>query len=199
MQTVVGSFIVSIPVAIYQKIQNGYWFGPQVYCSESFPSASLEKAFIIHNFLAVYLLPLTTICVSYTAMLHQMGQPAVEPIDNNLQVDFNSVNWFNLNILCFEYIRNSLPWNVLIKPLHLIQSLFLNNFRGDHSIEMVLNSNTRFLVWLWQSFGISCKKDLQKVSETREIRKKEWKLDNWRVEIEKEEVNIICFIKHLQK
>ncbi|XP_007906481.1 G-protein coupled receptor 54 [Callorhinchus milii] len=83
----IGSFVVSIPVPIYQKIQSGYWFGPQVYCSESFPSAVHEKAFILYNFLAVYLLPLVTICVSYTGMLHQMGRPVVEPIDNNYQVE----------------------------------------------------------------------------------------------------------------
>lgn len=70
----------------YHRLMEGYWFGPQTYCSESFPSAAHEKAFILYNFLAVYLLPLLTICVCYTAMLYQMGHPAVEPAENGYQV-----------------------------------------------------------------------------------------------------------------
>ncbi|XP_019393793.1 PREDICTED: kiSS-1 receptor [Crocodylus porosus] len=81
-----GSFVVSIPVLTYHQLTEGYWFGPQTYCSESFPSVAHEKAFILYNFLAVYLLPLLTICVCYTAMLHQMGHPAVEPAENGYQV-----------------------------------------------------------------------------------------------------------------
>ncbi|XP_029469314.1 kiSS-1 receptor isoform X2 [Rhinatrema bivittatum] len=80
------SFLVSIPVPIYNQLTQGNWFGPQTYCSESFPSISHEKAFILYNFLAVYLLPLLTICVCYTAMVFQMGHSAVEPADNNYQV-----------------------------------------------------------------------------------------------------------------
>uniref|UniRef100_A0A8C5WJZ4 G-protein coupled receptors family 1 profile domain-containing protein n=1 Tax=Leptobrachium leishanense TaxID=445787 RepID=A0A8C5WJZ4_9ANUR len=81
----IGSFIVSIPVPIYNKLMEGYWFGPQMYCIESFPSVSHEKAFILYNFLAVYLLPLLTICICYSAMVYQMGRPSVEPIDNSYQ------------------------------------------------------------------------------------------------------------------
>ncbi|XP_067410855.1 kiSS-1 receptor [Emydura macquarii macquarii] len=80
------SFVFSTPVLMYNRLTEGYWFGPQTYCSESFPSAAHEKAFILYNFLAVYLLPLLTICVCYMAMLYQMGHPTVEPIDNNYQV-----------------------------------------------------------------------------------------------------------------
>ncbi|XP_006017627.1 kiSS-1 receptor [Alligator sinensis] len=81
-----GSFVVSVPVLTYHQLTEGYWFGPQTYCSESFPSAAHEKAFILYNFLAVYLLPLLTICVCYIAMLYQMGRPAVEPAENGYQV-----------------------------------------------------------------------------------------------------------------
>nr|XP_033809693.1 kiSS-1 receptor [Geotrypetes seraphini] len=80
------SFIVSIPVPIFNRLTQGNWFGPQTYCSESFPSISHEKAFILYNFLAVYLLPLLTICVCYTAMVCQLGHSTVEPVDNNYQV-----------------------------------------------------------------------------------------------------------------
>ncbi|MEE6487512.1 hypothetical protein FKM82_014928 [Ascaphus truei] len=82
----IGSFIVSIPVPIYNQLTEGYWFGPQMYCIESFPSVSHEKAFILYNFLAVYLLPLLTICICYSAMVYQMGRPSVEPLDNSYQV-----------------------------------------------------------------------------------------------------------------
>ncbi|XP_056373874.1 kiSS-1 receptor isoform X1 [Hyla sarda] len=82
----IGSFIVSIPVTIYNKLIEGYWFGPQIYCIESFPSVSHEKAFILYNFLVVYLLPLLTICICYSAMVYQMGRPSVEPADNSYQI-----------------------------------------------------------------------------------------------------------------
>ncbi|XP_014344047.1 G-protein coupled receptor 54 isoform X2 [Latimeria chalumnae] len=82
----IGSFIVSIPVPMYHKVTTGCWFGPQTYCSESFPSVSHEKALILYNFLLIYVLPLLIICVCYTAMLYHMRRPAVEPTDNNYQV-----------------------------------------------------------------------------------------------------------------
>ncbi|XP_068127331.1 kiSS-1 receptor [Hyperolius riggenbachi] len=82
----IGSFIVSIPVPIYYQLIEDYWFGPQMYCIETFPSVHYEKAFILYNFLMVYLLPLLTISICYSAMVYHMGRPAVEPIDNSYQV-----------------------------------------------------------------------------------------------------------------
>ncbi|XP_048855139.1 KISS1 receptor b [Brienomyrus brachyistius] len=81
-----GSFVLSVPVAMYQKLDVGYWFGPQTYCTESFPSVLHQQAFILYTFLAVYLLPLLTICFCYAFMLKRMGQPVVEPTDNNYQL-----------------------------------------------------------------------------------------------------------------
>ncbi|XP_066491638.1 kiSS-1 receptor [Tiliqua scincoides] len=81
----IGSFIISTPVLVYNQLTEGYWFGPQTYCSESFPSIFHERAFILYNFLVVYLLPLLTILLCYTAMLHQMARPTVEPADNHYQ------------------------------------------------------------------------------------------------------------------
>ncbi|KAG9337191.1 hypothetical protein JZ751_029671 [Albula glossodonta] len=52
----IGSFGLSVPVAVYQRLESGYWYGPQVYCTESFPSAQHQKAFILYTFLAVQLL-----------------------------------------------------------------------------------------------------------------------------------------------
>lgn len=81
-----GSFLVSLPVPLYTRTLVGEWFGPQIFCTEIFPTTTHKKAFILYNFLAVYMLPLVTICVCYLVMLYQMGRPAVEPVDNNYQV-----------------------------------------------------------------------------------------------------------------
>ncbi|KAL4656132.1 G-protein coupled receptor 54-like [Arapaima gigas] len=82
----IGSFIVSTPILMYQKIEEGYWYGPRHYCTERFPSKTLEKAFTLYQFIAVYLLPVLTISFCYSFMLKRVGQPTVEPIDNNYQV-----------------------------------------------------------------------------------------------------------------
>uniref|UniRef100_A0A3B3SKD3 G-protein coupled receptors family 1 profile domain-containing protein n=1 Tax=Paramormyrops kingsleyae TaxID=1676925 RepID=A0A3B3SKD3_9TELE len=79
----IGSFIVSTPIFMYQKVEEGYWYGPRHYCTEKFPSKSLEKAFILYQFIAVYLLPVFTISFCYALILKRVGQPAVEPVDNN--------------------------------------------------------------------------------------------------------------------
>ncbi|XP_034398265.1 KISS1 receptor b isoform X1 [Cyclopterus lumpus] len=82
----IGSLLLSIPVAVYQRLEAGDWFGPQTYCSEVFPSARLQRAFIIYSFLSVYLLPLLTISACYAFMLKRMGQAGVDPIDSSHQV-----------------------------------------------------------------------------------------------------------------
>ncbi|XP_064411479.1 G-protein coupled receptor 54-like [Latimeria chalumnae] len=82
----IGSFVLSFPVAMYQKLEKGYWYGPQIYCTESYPSVYHKKAFILYNFLAVYLLPLITMCACYAFMLKRMSRPVIEPADNNHQV-----------------------------------------------------------------------------------------------------------------
>ncbi|XP_053726442.1 KISS1 receptor b [Synchiropus splendidus] len=82
----IGSLLLSIPVAVYQRLEEGYWFGPQTYCSEVFPTVHLQRVFIIYSFLAVYLLPLLTITVCYAFMLKRMGQTSVNPVDSSYQV-----------------------------------------------------------------------------------------------------------------
>ncbi|GCB61281.1 G-protein coupled receptor 54-like [Scyliorhinus torazame] len=81
----IGSFMLSVPMAMYHRLEWGYWYGLQTYCIEAFPTDAQQKAFIVYTFLAVYLLPLVTICVCYTIMLKRVGRPMVEPIDNNYQ------------------------------------------------------------------------------------------------------------------
>ncbi|XP_069379503.1 KISS1 receptor b isoform X1 [Paralichthys olivaceus] len=82
----IGSLLLCTPVALYQRLEAGYWFGPQTYCSEVFPSARLQKAFILYSFLAVYLLPLLTITACYAFMLKRMSQTSVNPIDGGYQL-----------------------------------------------------------------------------------------------------------------
>ncbi|XP_055519925.1 G-protein coupled receptor 54-like [Leucoraja erinacea] len=81
----ISSFLLSAPMAMYHRIARGYWYGFQTYCVEAFPTQSQQKAFIIYSFLAVYLLPLVTICVCYTLMLHRVGRPVVRPADGGYQ------------------------------------------------------------------------------------------------------------------
>lgn len=59
---------------------------------ERFPSKTHERAFILYQFIAAYLLPVLTISFCYTLMVKRVGQPTVEPIDNNYQVCM----WFAL-------------------------------------------------------------------------------------------------------
>ncbi|XP_039626321.1 G-protein coupled receptor 54-like [Polypterus senegalus] len=81
----IGSFILSLPMALYHHTEVGFWYGLRTYCMEKFPTPSQQKSYILYTFLAVYLLPLLTICICYTIMLKRVGRPVVEPIDNNYQ------------------------------------------------------------------------------------------------------------------
>ncbi|XP_023814706.1 G-protein coupled receptor 54-like isoform X1 [Oryzias latipes] len=95
----ISSLLLSIPVVVYTRLEEGYWFGPQIYCSEVFPSAFVQRAFIIYNFLAIYLLPLLTIVACYTFMLKRIGRPSVNPIDGSYQVRAFDYFWSKCNRL----------------------------------------------------------------------------------------------------
>ncbi|XP_076880198.1 G-protein coupled receptor 54-like [Brachyhypopomus gauderio] len=86
----IGSFLLSVPVPLYTQTLVGEWYGPQVFCTERFPTAAHKTFFTIYNFLTVYLLPLLVICVCYLVMLHQMSRPAVEPVDSNYQLQLQT-------------------------------------------------------------------------------------------------------------
>uniref|UniRef100_A0A671QYH7 G-protein coupled receptor 54-like n=2 Tax=Sinocyclocheilus anshuiensis TaxID=1608454 RepID=A0A671QYH7_9TELE len=87
------SLLLSVPIALYQHTESSFWFGPQTYCTEAFPSLIHKRAYILYSFLAVYLLPLITICMCYTFMLKCMGQATVEPVHgcNQLQTSAERV------------------------------------------------------------------------------------------------------------
>ncbi|XP_032635630.1 G-protein coupled receptor 54-like [Chelonoidis abingdonii] len=81
----ISSFLLSLPIAMYHRTEVGYWYGLRTYCIEAFASKSQERSIILYTFLAVYLLPLLTICLCYSIMLTRVGRPIVEPIDHNYQ------------------------------------------------------------------------------------------------------------------
>ncbi|XP_008102431.1 kiSS-1 receptor [Anolis carolinensis] len=81
----IGSFILSLPMAVYHRTEVGYWYGLRTYCIEAFTSKSQERCFILYTFLAVYLLPLLTICLCYSIILKRIGRPVVEPVDHDYQ------------------------------------------------------------------------------------------------------------------
>ncbi|XP_049603405.1 KISS1 receptor a isoform X2 [Syngnathus scovelli] len=86
----IGSLILSTPILMYQRIEEGYWYGPRQYCMERFPSKTHERTFILYQFIAAYLLPVLTISFCYGMMVKRVGQPTVEPVDNNYQVNLLS-------------------------------------------------------------------------------------------------------------
>ena len=53
---------------------------------DRFPSKTHERAYILYQFIAAYLLPVLTISFCYTLMVKRVGRPTVEPVDNNYQV-----------------------------------------------------------------------------------------------------------------
>ncbi|XP_004595963.2 kiSS-1 receptor [Ochotona princeps] len=65
-----GSAAVSAPVLALHRLSPG----PRTYCSEAFPSRTLERAFALYNLLALYLLPLLATCTCYAAMLRHLGR-----------------------------------------------------------------------------------------------------------------------------
>lgn len=79
-----GSAAVSAPVLALHRLSPG----PRTYCSEAFPSRTLERAFALYNLLALYLLPLLATCACYGAMLRHLGRTTVRPAptDSALQV-----------------------------------------------------------------------------------------------------------------
>ncbi|XP_007072540.1 G-protein coupled receptor 54 isoform X1 [Chelonia mydas] len=81
----ISSFLLSLPIAMYHRTEVGYWYGLRTYCIEAFASKSQERSIILYTFLAIYLLPLLTICLCYSVMLKRVGRPIVEPIDHNYQ------------------------------------------------------------------------------------------------------------------
>ncbi|XP_077470555.1 KISS1 receptor a [Stigmatopora argus] len=86
----IGSLVLSTPILMYQRIEEGYWYGPRQYCVERFPSKTHERAFILYQFIAAYLLPVLTISFCYGLMVKRVGRPTVEPGDNNYQVNLPS-------------------------------------------------------------------------------------------------------------
>lgn len=75
---------------------------------ERFPSKTHERAFILYQFIAAYLLPVLTISFCYTLLVKRVGQPTVEPVDNNYQVR----TWLLCFVLCLVVIT-WISWNLV--------------------------------------------------------------------------------------
>ncbi|XP_066301237.1 G-protein coupled receptor 54-like [Branchiostoma lanceolatum] len=78
-----GSFLSSLPVAIYQTEVKGYWYGPQTYCRRMFPSLEAAQAFMIYSVLMSYFIPLMISATSYILILLRVRRPAVQPAGNS--------------------------------------------------------------------------------------------------------------------
>ncbi|XP_044309359.1 kiSS-1 receptor [Varanus komodoensis] len=77
-----GSFLISTPVLVYTHLQQGYWDGPQQFCTHTFPTKYHEQVFILYNFFMVYLLPMTSNLLCYTTILFQIGRAREDPNDS---------------------------------------------------------------------------------------------------------------------
>ncbi|KAI8515995.1 receptor [Branchiostoma belcheri] len=78
-----GSFLASIPVAVYQTEVKGYWYGPQTYCRRQFPSLEAAQGFMVYTVLMSYVIPLMVSATSYILILLRLRRPAVQPEGNN--------------------------------------------------------------------------------------------------------------------
>ncbi|KAI4900346.1 hypothetical protein NFI96_028636 [Prochilodus magdalenae] len=126
----IGSFILSTPIFLYQRLEDGYWYGPRQYCMECFPSKTHERAFILYQFIAVYLLPVLTISFCYSFMLKRVGQPSVEPVDNNHQVHLLSERTISIRskiskMVVVIVVLFTICWGP-IQIFSLFQSLYPN-------------------------------------------------------------------------
>uniref|UniRef100_A0A3Q3E079 KISS1 receptor n=1 Tax=Hippocampus comes TaxID=109280 RepID=A0A3Q3E079_HIPCM len=132
----IGSLILSTPILMYQRIEEGYWYGPRQYCMERFPSKTHERAFILYQFIAAYLLPVLTISFCYSMMVKRMGQPTVEPGDNNYQVNLLSERTISIRskvskMVVVIVLLFALCWGP-IQIFVLFQS-FYPNFRATYA------------------------------------------------------------------
>ncbi|XP_051902033.1 KISS1 receptor a [Hippocampus zosterae] len=132
----IGSLILSTPILMYQRIEEGYWYGPRQYCMERFPSKTHERAFILYQFIAAYLLPVLTISFCYSMMVKRVGQPTVEPGDNNYQVNLLSERTISIRrkvskMVVVIVLLFALCWGP-IQIFVLFQS-FYPNFRATYA------------------------------------------------------------------
>ncbi|XP_078704032.1 G-protein coupled receptor 54-like [Branchiostoma floridae x Branchiostoma belcheri] len=79
----IGSFLLSVPVAIYTELVKGFWFGPQVYCQEQWPSRQAELGYNIYTILISYVIPLLVSATSHTLIVCSLYKKnSVQPQHN---------------------------------------------------------------------------------------------------------------------
>ncbi|XP_066301850.1 G-protein coupled receptor 54-like [Branchiostoma lanceolatum] len=78
----IGSFLLSVPVAIYTQLVEGFWYGPQVYCQEQWPSQQAELGYNIYTVLISYVIPLLISATSHTLIVCSLYNNSVQPVQN---------------------------------------------------------------------------------------------------------------------
>ncbi|XP_078573068.1 G-protein coupled receptor 54-like [Branchiostoma floridae x Branchiostoma japonicum] len=78
----IGSFLLSVPVAIYTQLVEGFWYGPQVYCQEQWPSPQAELGYNIYTILISYVIPLLISATSHTLIVCSLYKNSVQPLQN---------------------------------------------------------------------------------------------------------------------
>lgn len=149
-----GSFILSTPILIYQRIEEGYWYGPRQYCMERFPSKAHERAFILYQFIAAYLLPVLTISFCYTLMVKRVGQPTVEPVDNNYQVQAQCAFCSTIITLVNQIKPNRISRQQLMKFPVKVWMLLLCLSVVLHERELDFIKYYEFHLYVHSTFGV---------------------------------------------
>ncbi|KAI8492172.1 receptor [Branchiostoma belcheri] len=87
----IGSFLLSVPVAIYTELVKGFWFGPQVYCQEQWPSRQAELGYNIYTILISYVIPLLVSATSHTLIVCSLYKKnSVQPQHNQHNEEQNN-------------------------------------------------------------------------------------------------------------
>lgn len=127
---------------MYQRIEEGYWYGPRQYCMERFPSKTHERAFILYQFIAAYLLPVLTISFCYTLMVKRVGQPTVEPVDNNYQV------WTKFCVLnCIYSSRHSMSY-MFVSLKMCFNAALISSLQQQSTMAQIVKCFI-FTKWIW--------------------------------------------------
>ncbi|XP_035698363.1 G-protein coupled receptor 54-like [Branchiostoma floridae] len=78
-----ASLLTSVPVAIYARLEDYYWAGPQVYCAEFYPSWAWAAGYATWSFIAAYLLPVVILTACCGWMVRQLWGT---PVPGNIKV-----------------------------------------------------------------------------------------------------------------
>uniref|UniRef100_A0A8D0L1E6 KISS1 receptor n=1 Tax=Sphenodon punctatus TaxID=8508 RepID=A0A8D0L1E6_SPHPU len=131
----ISSFLLSLPVVLCHRTEVGYWYGLQTYCIEAFASKSQERSLILYTFLAVYLLPLLTICLCYALLLSRLRHPApilsLPPQVSHLSERSAAVRVKVSRMVVVMVLLFAVCWGPI--QLYLLCQGFYRPFRADYT------------------------------------------------------------------